>query len=650
MTAKAWIVAAAVASLYLVGLPATPSFAEETAETTIVVTLDDASSDAATAASQAVSAAGGNVTEVRQITDTTVAVTVDQGGSTAARVGDRAEDRNGIRAAETAKKVYATTTDDDYYSYLWDLSNAADSHYGVNAEDAWPTSTGTDVVVGVIDTGITAHLDLTGSASAIVGGNVIAGYDFISDTTSAGDSDGWDANPSDEGDYHTVDSNLVESSWHGTHVSGTIAAIANNAEGIAGVAPGALVQPVRVLGRAGGSEVDLVAAITWGAGLSVAGVADNPTPADILNLSLGGGASCPTSIQTAIDNAVAAGTAVVVAAGNDDIALANSFPANCNNVISVVATTYEGTRASYSNYGTSGTPATVSAPGGSAESGSDPNDWILSTWNSGTTVPSSAAYGWMVGTSMAAPHVAGVAALVKAAKPSLTVAQLTELLTSTAKDAVSCTADACGAGIVDAPAAVAAAGSSPSATPTPTPTPTPSPSAERLSLGTLTLSGPAKVGVALRASASVSPAAATLAWRWTLGGTVVSTAASYTPPASASGKDLTIQVTATYGSQTSIAAKAVRVAAGTFIKSASPKASGTYRVGRKLKASKGTWAPTPTSYSYQWLRNGKKIKGATKATYKLTRSDRYKKVSVKVTVKRVGHTSTSATSKSHRIR
>lgn len=641
-----WAATTVAAGLLIFGSPAPLAHADAD-QTTIVVTVEAAAPDPAQAATEAITDAGGEVSKVIPITDTTVAVTVDADATQAAQISTIAGKQDAVVAAEPSHKVHATSTDDTYYPYLWDINNGADSTYGVKAEDAWPTSTGTGVVVGVIDTGITAHPDLTGSSSAIVGGNVIAGYDFITDSTSAGDGNGWDNNPTDEGDFTDTE----PSSWHGTHVSGTIAAIRNNNTGVTGVAPGAKVLPIRVLGRGGGTDYDVAAAITWGAGLHVEGVTDNPTPAKVLNLSLGGAAACPTSVQTAIDDAVAAGTVVVVAAGNESSAISTSFPANCSGVIRVVATGHDGTRAWYSNYGTASVPATVSAPGGSASTGSDSDfrHWIWSTWNNGATTTGSPDYTGMIGTSMAAPHVAGVAALVAAADPELSPAQITSVLTSTATSAVSCTTDACGAGIVDAPAAVAAAGETPSPTPSPSPTVS-APTVTAPTVGTVTISGSPIVGSALTASAPITPADAAVTWQWTIDAAVVSSATTYTPVAGDVGKDVIALVTATHDGQTVTQSASVRIASGSLGLIAKPKATGTFKVGRKVKATNGGWSPVPATYTYQWYRSGKKISKATKSTYKLTRSDRHKRITVKVTVNLAGYLSASATSSSHKVK
>ncbi|MEE7566353.1 S8 family serine peptidase, partial [Xanthomonas sp. Kuri4-3] len=181
----------------------------------------------------------------------------------------------------------------------------------------------------------------------------------------------------------------------GTHVAGTIAAVTNNAVGVAGTAYNAKIVPVRVLGRCGGYTSDIADAIVWASGGSVSGVPANANPAEVINMSLGGSGTCSTTYQNAINGAVSRGTTVVVAAGNSATNVSSSVPANCANVIAVAATTSAGAKASFSNYGTG---IDVSAPG----------QGILSTLNSGTTTPGNASYASYNGTSMAAPHVAGV--------------------------------------------------------------------------------------------------------------------------------------------------------------------------------------------------------------------------------------------------
>ncbi|MBB5876910.1 S8 family peptidase [Xanthomonas rydalmerensis] len=314
------------------------------------------------------------------------------------------------------------------------------SNAGINVRSAWDKATGDGVVVAVIDTGITSHPDLNA--------NVLQGYDFISDADAARDGNGRDSDPSDEGDWAAAGecysgSPASNSSWHGTHVAGTIAAVTNNGTGVAGTAFKAKILPVRVLGKCGGYTSDIADAITWASGGTVSGVPANQNPAEVINMSLGGSGTCSSTYQNAINGAVGRGTTVVVAAGNSSTNVSSSVPANCNNVIAVAATTSSRAKASYSNYGAG---IDISAPGSN----------ILSTLNDGTTTPGNPSYASYNGTSMATPHVAGVVALMQSVAPTaLTPAQVESTIKNTAAS-FSCS-QGCGAGLLDANAAVTAA-------------------------------------------------------------------------------------------------------------------------------------------------------------------------------------------------
>lgn len=355
-----------------------------------------------------------------------------------------------------------STPNDTYFSKQWDLGPT--SSYGMNATAAWSQATGQGVTVAVIDTGIVNHPDLNNQA--------VQGYDFISDASRARDDDGRDSNPQDQGDWQSAYAcpgtpRTEDSSWHGSHVAGTIAAQTNNGTGTAGIAPNAKVEPVRVLGLCGGSSSDIVDGITWASGGHVNGVPDNANPAKVINMSLGGDASyCPSYYQDAIDAATERGSIIVVAAGNEDSDASGDTPANCDNVITVGSTGDKGARAYYSNYGST---VEVSAPGGDMKSG----EGILSTVDSGTTTPAGADYGDMQGTSQATPHVAGTVALMAQLNPSLTAAEATKILQDTSYPLASCDTGAgtCGAGIIDAAKAVAAVKGGDAVDPEPSPEP-----------------------------------------------------------------------------------------------------------------------------------------------------------------------------------
>ncbi len=335
------------------------------------------------------------------------------------------------------------TPSDPQYNNQWHYYEATG---GLNLPEAWDSSTGEGVVVAVIDTGITNHVDLRA--------NLLPGYDMISRADIGVDGNGRDSDPSDPGDASAANECQANtparsSSWHGTHVAGTVAAVTNNGIGIAGVAYDAKIVPIRALGKCGGLTSDIADAMIWAAGGNVPGVPNNPNPADVLNLSLGGGGSCDATSQAAINQAVSLGATVVVAAGNSNQNVSNATPANCSNVVSVAATGRNGGRASYSNFGNL---VDVAAPGGEQRTGR--SDGILSTLNSGQTAPAGDIYEYYQGTSMATPHVAGAAALLYSLNPSITPAEVESILETTARPFPS-TCTGCGTGIVDAAAAVA---------------------------------------------------------------------------------------------------------------------------------------------------------------------------------------------------
>jgi serine protease len=338
-----------------------------------------------------------------------------------------------------------------------------DPRGGVDAPAAWALgATGEGTVVAVLDTGITAHPDL--DANVVEG----AGYDFITDAFVSGRTDdarspgGWDLGDWTHAPPFDGQCAPGTSSWHGTHVSGTIAAVANNGLGIAGMAHGARILPVRVLGHCGGYMSDIADAITWASGGSVAGVPDNVTPAEVINLRLGGFTACAPFMQAAIDGAVARGTTVVVAAGNANTNVAYMSPANCNNVIVVGANGLTGKRAFYSNFGSG---ISVSAPGGGVyladkDNGSTwmPGGYIWSTYNLGEQGPGTPIIAPNAGTSMAAPHVAALVAMMQAAAPSPHApATIATLLAETTRMFPVAIDQPLGAGIVDAGMAVQAA-------------------------------------------------------------------------------------------------------------------------------------------------------------------------------------------------
>jgi serine protease len=339
------------------------------------------------------------------------------------------------------------TPNDTNYGSQWHYFEAT---AGINAPAAWDKSTGAGVTVAVIDTGYRPHADLAA--------NIVSGYDMIIDTAVSVDGNGRDSDAQDPGDWYTNSAcgpsptpPSSDSSWHGTHVAGTIAAVTNNGSGVAGVAFGAKVQPVRALGKCGGYTSDIADGIIWASGGSVAGLPANATPSRVINMSLGGGGACDTTSQNAINSARSRGTVVVVAAGNSNANASGFSPASCSGVITVAAVNRSGGRAYYSNFGSA---VAVAAPGGDVRSSAA--NGVLSTLNSGATTPGSDNYEYYQGTSMAAPHVAGVVALMLSKNSALTPDQVKTMLQQTAR-AFPATCSQCGSGIINASAAVDAA-------------------------------------------------------------------------------------------------------------------------------------------------------------------------------------------------
>ena len=375
----------------------------------------------------------------------------------------------------------------------WYLQSNAANAAAINAEQAWNTTTGIDsVVVAVLDTGVRYdHPDLGAIAQ---GGRLLPGYDFVSDSRQSGDGDGRDADPTDPGDFLTQaekDANSTffsscdvgNSSWHGTRTSGIIGARTNNAQGIAGTTWLPSILPVRVLGKCGGFDSDIIAAMLWAAGIHVDGVPDNAFPAHVENLSLGASGACAQSYRDTIAAVNARGTVVVVSAGNEGGPV--DAPANCPGAVGVAGLRHVGTKVGYSSLGTE---IALAAPAGNCvnTNGGPCLFPINTTTNLGTTTPGANSYSDQlspsVGTSFSAPIVSGIAGLMLSVNGHLSAAQVRARLRegavspfpvssdptipichvpASAADVqgseCSCTTDTCGAGMANAPGAVLAA-------------------------------------------------------------------------------------------------------------------------------------------------------------------------------------------------
>ena len=343
---------------------------------------------------------------------------------------------------------------DPLWSDQWALSDSPG--VGLNIREAWRYGRGEGVVVAVVDTGIIRHPEFRG--------RILPGYDFISSSRSAGDGDGRDSDPTDPGDWLSEElirqdgfdesCEVSDSSWHGTHVAGIIGAAAGNRVGVVGVAPLVRILPVRAIGRCGGTERDLADAIRWSAGIEVSGVPLNTTPADIINLSLGAEAPCSDRMQGVVDEVSARGVMIVSAVGNENTDAGTFTPANCLGTLTVSAITSGGQRASYSNYGLF---VDLAAPGGETDAG------ILSTIDRGKNAAAGPEYTRLAGTSMAAPHVAGVLAIARGLDPLIPREELFALLLANlspfAPDTTTygCSIEGlCGVGRIDPPRLLAA--------------------------------------------------------------------------------------------------------------------------------------------------------------------------------------------------
>jgi serine protease len=343
----------------------------------------------------------------------------------------RSADPNYIRRSSAA-------ANDPQFALQW-------HYFLINLPQAWDVTTGSaNVIVAVADSGVLLnHPDLQG--------RLTAGFDFIRDPQLSGDGDGIDPDPDDPGDQLPGGSR-----FHGTHVTGTVAAATNNAQGVAGVTQATQIMPLRVLGIGGlGTEFDVLQAVRYAAGLENDSGTLPAQRADVINLSLGGGGFSQAA-QEVFTAARAQGVIVVASAGNES-GTEPSYPAAYDGVVSVSAVDIDGNLAWYSN---SGPTIDLAAPGG--DTGADLNgdglpDGVLSTCGDGAPGAVQFTYCFLQGTSMASPHAAGVAALMKAVHPALTPAEFDQLLINGLLTNSAGRDDLFGYGQIDAFFAVAAA-------------------------------------------------------------------------------------------------------------------------------------------------------------------------------------------------
>ncbi|MBX9817036.1 MAG: S8 family peptidase, partial [Burkholderiaceae bacterium] len=456
-----------------------------------------------------------------------------------------AQDAN-VEYAEVDERVlpHFAPNDPEYGTSQWAWQSSTTHAGATNTNTAWNKLTtggqpvnGSGVVVAVLDSGYVTHADLSA--------NILPGYDFIAlDTlpyapfSTANDGDGRDADAADPGNWNTDSRNrcrTTDSSWHGSRVASVVGAVANNTTGMLGVAYGAKVLPVRVLGVCGGWSSDIAAGVRWAAGLSGTGAPNNPHPAKVLNLSLGSESTCSSTFQDAINDVRATGSLIVVSTGNEGTTDSITQPANCKGVLAVTAHAHNGGSPSFANVGPG---TTISAPGVS----------ILGTSNSGLTGPTASPAGDTYvagsGTSFSAPMVSGVAALLLQIKPTMGVDELTSRLVDSARAFPSGTycagKTACGAGMLDADAASALV----LADTAPTTTASAS-STDPVARGSVvTLTGAATAGAA--AGGTIS----SVRWTQVAGPTVTLTganslSASFTTPSTSDATGITFQFQAT---------------------------------------------------------------------------------------------------------
>ena len=428
--------------------------ADQTGSRLLVRLADGVASDWGTLLPQLGARIGASLSVVRPIGNVWVLELAQPvRGDALAALAAQVQDDPAVRFADPVLRRYASAIPNDpLYAIQWALWDPVG---GVNAPAAWDLQTGSaSIVVGVIDTGTLPHEDLAG--------RVLPGYDFISNPAYSRDGDARDPDPRDEGSWNDEGdcggAPASASVWHGIHVSGIIAADTNNGAGMSGMDWHASILPVRTLGRCGGTDEDVFEGMFWAGGGGISGVPLNTSPARVINMSLGGPGACPQAVQGAIDEALAMGAVVVVAAGNQSEDARNFAPSGCSGVITVGASNRRGDRAFYSNFGQR---VDISAPGGDVTVAGffDSDLAVLSLWNTGATTPADDTYAFEMGTSMATPYVSGTVSLMLARNPTLTPGRVLDILQGSAREfppgTVCSLGNICGAGLLDAGLALA---------------------------------------------------------------------------------------------------------------------------------------------------------------------------------------------------
>jgi len=373
----------------------------------------------------------------RDISDSLLASSVELGDASAAQTLERLRSDPAVEyvAVDRRRFAHATNPNDTLFANQWYLKNTEVS--AVNAIDAWDAERGsTGVVIAVLDTGVLYdHPDL---GRADRGGKLLPGFDFVNASHMTNDGDGRDADPSDPGDWVDstdkanpafTDCSTTSSSWHGTRVAGMIGALTNNSSGISGLDWNSFILPVRVLGKCGGVDSDILAGMRWAAGLHVPGVADNPTPARVLNASLGSSGACEPSYRDVIEELTARKVLLVISAGNEGTVV--SSPGNCPGVAAVAAIRHAGSKVGFSSLGAE---VTIAAPGGNCVNvNGGPCLFSLDTTsNNGSTVPGTHSFTDQVnsnlGTSFSAPIVSGIAGLMLSRNANLSTTQMLDRL------------------------------------------------------------------------------------------------------------------------------------------------------------------------------------------------------------------------------